>query len=148
MRRATPVPANLQAINVSKFQGVLTQSGKKADVDFKIFLDTIVERIELDFNNFIQLGEAPSRQYRIEETSLSKLEGKRIFEKSLLQKKRESPKKALSRKRFFEPESDFCPSTTKAILNLVPQNSPVMILPAFCGTYPMRIATKAETMEE
>jgi len=86
MRRATPVPANPQAINVSKFQGVLTQSRKMADVDFKIYLDTIVERIELDLNKFIQLGEIPSRHYWIEETSLSKLEGKRIFEKSILAK--------------------------------------------------------------
>jgi len=82
MRRATPVPANPQAINVSKFQGVLTQSRKMADVDFKIYLDTIVERIELDLNNFIQLGESPSRQYRIGESNLSKSKWKKSLFKN------------------------------------------------------------------
>jgi len=79
MRRATPVPENPQAINVSKFQGVLTQSRKMADVDFKIYLDTIVERIESDLNNFIQLEKAPSRQYRIGESNLSKFERQRFL---------------------------------------------------------------------
>ena len=57
-----------------------------ADVDFKIYLDTIVERIESDLNNFIQLEKAPSRQYRIGESNLSKFEAAKIFEKSILAK--------------------------------------------------------------
>ena len=45
-----------------------------ADEDLKIAPDNIVEGIELGLNNFIQLGKAPPRQYRVEETSVSKLE--------------------------------------------------------------------------
>ena len=58
-----------------------------ADADIKIALDNPVETIQSDFNNFIQLGKPLSRRYRIEETSLSKLEGKKIFGKSILAKK-------------------------------------------------------------
>ena len=36
--------------------------------------DNIVEGIELGFNNFIHLGKELSRQYRVEETNVSKLE--------------------------------------------------------------------------
>ena len=55
-----------------------------ADKDLKNALDNIVEGIESDLNNFIHLGKAPSRQYRLEETTMSKLEGKNISEKSIL----------------------------------------------------------------
>jgi hypothetical protein len=48
--------------------------------------DNIVEGIELGFNNFIHLGKELSRQYRVEETSVSKFEAAKIFEKSILAK--------------------------------------------------------------
>ena len=47
-----------------------------ANVDIKIALDNPVETIQSDFNNYIHLGKPPSRQDRIEETSLSNWEGK------------------------------------------------------------------------
>jgi hypothetical protein len=50
---------------------------KMADVDIKIALDNPVETIQSDFNNFIHLGKPPSRQDRIEETSLSNRGGKK-----------------------------------------------------------------------
>jgi len=41
--------------------------------------DNIVEGIELGFNNFIHLGKELSRQYRVEETSVSKFERQRFL---------------------------------------------------------------------
>ena len=58
-----------------------------ADEDLKIALVNIVEGIESYLNNFIRLRENPSRPYWLEETTMSKLEGKKIFEKSILAKR-------------------------------------------------------------
>ncbi len=70
---ATPMPTSPYAKNVSKFQRVWSNFGEMADDDLKNAFDNIVEGIELDLNNFIHLGRAPSRQYGVEETTLSKL---------------------------------------------------------------------------
>jgi len=53
-----------------------------ADVNLRIVLDNIVEDIHPYLNNFIQLRKNPSRQYRSEETNLSKLEGKKVSVKN------------------------------------------------------------------
>jgi hypothetical protein len=78
------VPTNPQDKKAPRFQEVSIHFRVRADEDLKISLDNIVEGIESYLNNFIQLEKAPSRQYRLEATTVSKLVGKGIFEKSIL----------------------------------------------------------------
>jgi len=56
-----------------KISSGFIRSGFMADEYLKNALDNIVEGLESYLNNFIQLRKEPLRQYRIEETSSSKL---------------------------------------------------------------------------
>jgi hypothetical protein len=78
---ANPVPTSPQNKIASRFQKVSIHFGLRTDEDLKNSLDNIVEGIESYLNNFIQLRKNPSRQYRFETTTMSKLEGEDIFEK-------------------------------------------------------------------
>jgi len=53
----------------------------RADEDLRTSFDKIVEDIRSYLNNFIELRKKPSRQYRLETTTVSKLEGERNFKK-------------------------------------------------------------------
>jgi hypothetical protein len=54
------VPIIPQDKNVSRFHKALFFSGTWGEKTPKIILDNPVEGIELDLNNFIKLGKAPS----------------------------------------------------------------------------------------
>jgi hypothetical protein len=58
-----------------------------ADECLKNYLDNIVETINSNLNHFIRLGKESPRQYRIEETSSSKLGWEKVSDKDHLGEK-------------------------------------------------------------